>query len=153
MRFEFASGTEYIQPLSEDLYMRSFLKNLTLRPSCYDCSFKTRHRQSDFTLADFWGVEDVCPKMYDNRGTSLVILHSSKAHNVFKHIQDRVRFHVVDIEEALQFNSAMTTSVAPNDQRKVFIKTVQNSGFEGAKKYLKNPFFQQIKKVIRSILK
>lgn len=153
MQFKFASGTEYIQPLSEDLYMRSFLKNLTLRPSCYDCSFKAKYRQSDFTLADFWGVEHVCPKMYDNRGTSLIILHSPKARNVFKHIQNRIRYDVVNIEEALQYNSAMTTSVTPNSKRKSFINAIQKAGFEGVKKYLKIPFSQQIKKVIRSILK
>lgn len=153
MRFKFASGTEYIQPLSEDLYMRSFLKNLTLRPSCYDCSFKTKHRQSDFTLADFWGVEYVYPKMYDNKGISLVILHTPKAYDLFMRIQGQLNAKVVDLEKAIQYNSAMIRSVPRNPQRESFLKTIQKEGFGSANKYLRTPLLQRIKRIIRSIIK
>lgn len=53
--FEFANNTAYGKTLHEDAFMKVFLSNICLRPSCYACSFKTLHRESDLTLADFWG--------------------------------------------------------------------------------------------------
>jgi len=54
VRFEFSNRTEYEQIFSKDLFMRAFLANLCLRPSCYNCHFKSKERESDITLADFW---------------------------------------------------------------------------------------------------
>lgn len=34
------------------------------------------HRVSDVTVADFLGVQNVLPDMYDGRGTSLVLVQS-----------------------------------------------------------------------------
>ena len=58
--------------LPNDIYL------LCLRDSSYDCSFKKKYRESDITLADFWGIQKVDETMYDNKGTSLVILNSDK---------------------------------------------------------------------------
>src|SRR5690606_17661880 len=57
--FTFKNDTEYRQNFREDLFMKAFLKDICLRPSCYDCKFKTIHRESDLTLADFWGVQNI----------------------------------------------------------------------------------------------
>jgi coenzyme F420-reducing hydrogenase beta subunit len=45
--FLFENDTEYRQNLNNDLYMKAFLKNICLRPSCYECKFKTLHRQEN----------------------------------------------------------------------------------------------------------
>ena len=47
--------------------------NLYIRPSCGDCDFKGIPRQSDITLADFWGIES---KLDDDKGTSLVLINN-----------------------------------------------------------------------------
>ena len=74
----FANNAQYLQRFDGDPYMNAFLHDLSLRPSCYSCRFKTLIRQSDITLADFWGIEHVCPEMDDNKGTSLVLVNSEK---------------------------------------------------------------------------
>lgn len=33
------------------------------------------HRNSDITLADFWGINYIYPKLYDNKGTSPVFIN------------------------------------------------------------------------------
>ena len=48
------NGHEYKNNQNTDKYMQAFLKNVSLRESCYNCSFKKINRLSDITLADFW---------------------------------------------------------------------------------------------------
>lgn len=69
---------KYTQRASENLYMKVFLNNLCLRPSCYQCHSKGNFRKSDITLGDFWGVEKVCSEMYNEKGTSLILINSEK---------------------------------------------------------------------------
>ena len=55
-------------------YMKVFLQDIILRPSCYDCKAKGCRSQSNITIADFWGVNTVFPVMDDDKGTSLVFI-------------------------------------------------------------------------------
>ena len=64
---------------SQDSFMRMFLRNYCLRPSCYECEAKLV-RCADLTLADFWGINFVAPEMNDNKGVSLVIIRSQRGH-------------------------------------------------------------------------
>lgn len=41
---------------TSDPYLRGFLRDLYLRPSCYSCSSKGFCSGSDYTMADFWGI-------------------------------------------------------------------------------------------------
>lgn len=43
----------YIAPMTKDLYMRAFLQDLILRPSCHNCKAKGCSSLSDITIADF----------------------------------------------------------------------------------------------------
>ena len=61
-----------------NIFMRGFLQNLYLRPSCYHCHFRCFRSGSDITLADLWGVRRVAPQFDDDKGTSLVLDKSGK---------------------------------------------------------------------------
>lgn len=61
-----------------DPYFGAFLACRIQRESCYNCHFARIDRHSDFTLADFWGVEISNPEFYDTRGVSLVLISSEK---------------------------------------------------------------------------
>lgn len=62
---------------SSNLMIKGFNKALTSRYSCYDCKYAFTDRQSDITIADFWGLEN---ESEDNlfKGVSMVIAHSGK---------------------------------------------------------------------------
>lgn len=153
VRFEFSNGSEYVKGLSDDLYMRSFLQNLTLRPSCYDCAFKSKHRVSDITLADFWGVEDVCNEMDDNKGTSLILLHSKKAYAIFDEIKPNIKFQIVDVDKAIEYNSAMLKSVPLNKKRIQFFSLLEKRGFAATSKLLKDSLLKRLEKIIKNFIK
>lgn len=120
--FDFADGTACRVPREEDLYMALFLQNVSLRPSCSDCGFKGLHRLSDITLGDFWGVETCMPHMDDNRGTSVVLVHTEKGRKLLDAVRDAVTLEKVDGEKALPASSDARRSVKPHPRRARFFR-------------------------------
>lgn len=102
----FEDGSLYNCPGSDSSYMKAFLNGLISRPSCYSCPFKGLHRASDLTLADFWGVRQVCPSAFHEKGTSLVLLHSQKGVELFKRISKNLAVQEVDPVQAVSYNQA-----------------------------------------------
>lgn len=154
MSFTFEKDIRYRQTLDKDPMMQAFLKNLCLRPSCYECAFKNKVRASDITLADFWGIEKVMPEMDDDKGTSLVIVHSEKGKILFENIQETIICKKVDLDSALAFNTMMTKSVALPKNRAKFMRNIQSKNFAlVVKKYAKPKFLQRLKNKIKRILR
>lgn len=152
MHIQWAKDEKYIRKLSEDLYMKAFLSDLCLRPSCYQCAFKGKHRRSDFTLADFWGIQYVLPEMDDDKGTSLVVINSAKGKVLFEQIKERLVYKETELDEAVNYNSAMVKSAECPKNREKFMKEVDSLPFDVlVKKYGRNPSL--IGKVIRRIKK
>ena len=101
-------------------FFRGFLKNVYLRESCYQCKYKQLHRISDITMADYWGVQDVCPQMDDNKGTSAIFIHTPRAKKVLSCLSDNLLLKNQEIDDILACNSMMTQSVAMTSKRKRF---------------------------------
>ena len=153
MFLKFKNGTEYISSHGKDFYMQAFLKNYCLRPSCYSCSFKGLIKQSDVTLADFWGIEKTKPSMDDDKGISLVWINSKKGCNVFRNTNDNIVFEKVDLSESLKYNSSAVQSVGNNKKREKFLKVLQKRGFKNASKILfKKPLKANIKSFLKKLL-
>ena len=124
-----ADGMEHMQTLREDLYMRGFLADLYLRPSCHHCAFKGINRTADITLADFWGINRLMPDMDDDRGTSLIIIHSEKGQRLFNAVKSQLNYKAVSVDRAVAFNSAATQSAKPHPKRKDFFLRLENEAF------------------------
>lgn len=114
------TDTAITENIYSNLYMLGFLNNLYLRPSCYNCDFKTVGRISDVTVADFWGINEILPKMNDDKGVSLIVIQNDKGKLLMDKIKNNLEFYEVDIEKALSFNLAMTSSVSKHRFRDKF---------------------------------
>ena len=56
LSFSLKKNDKYLsEDLGIDLYLKGFLQNLYLRPSCHECKFRCQNRPIDITLADFLG--------------------------------------------------------------------------------------------------
>lgn len=66
------------EPLTKNIFLRGFMSNLYLRPSCYACKVREFRSSSDLTLADCWGLQSIYPKLDDDRGYSLCILKNNR---------------------------------------------------------------------------
>ncbi len=149
----FENGTKYSRSHREDLYFKAFLMNMCLRPSCYQCAFKDKYRQSDITLADFWGIENICQEFNYHNGASLVIINSQKGKRLFNSLSQELVFRQVDFEKSITFNSPMVQSVPRNKNREEFMRKIERNGFTDAKKFLQISIFEKIKRKIVSIIK
>lgn len=145
----------YSNDLNNDLFMKGFLQDVYLRPSCYNCKFKKINRISDITVADFWGIENILPKMDDDKGTSLVVIHSEKGKQLFDKLSETMIINEVDLNEAIKYNSSMIRSVKYNEKRNSFFAEL-NSGKELTdliRIYTKISFEKRVKNKIKSIIK
>lgn len=118
------------ESLKEDFYMKMFLENFDLRDTCYNCSFKKENRKSDITVADFWGINKVRPEMNDEKGTSAVIINSSKGKRLWNNILNKVEYTKENIEDIKMYNPSFIKSVPYNEKRDEFFKDLNELNFE-----------------------
>lgn len=129
IRFDYPNGKVYTAPNSRDPYLRGFVGNLYLRPSCYNCNFKGSVRLSDFTLGDYWGVWSQLPEYHDGKGTSLVLLHTEKAKSIWKDILCDCKYCKVDISTALAENPSALLSPSTKENREQFFERYSQEDF------------------------
>lgn len=123
----FQKGREYISASSNNEFMQLFLHNICLRNSCYNCKFKALNRPSDITIGDCWGIEKYLPEMDDDKGTSVVLIHSLKGNDVFEKIKDKLIFKQGDVKQLTTGAKDSLNSVAKHPKRDKFFKKF-NSG-------------------------
>ncbi len=116
-------------PKRENQFMRIFMSDVCLRPSCYECHAKTT-RTSDITIADFWGIKDVVPEMADGKGVSLVLTRSDKGEKLFAEIQSCIFAKEVTYEEGVRKNPSEYSSCVKPLERDDFFKDINVSSFE-----------------------
>lgn len=151
--FSFENGTEYTANLLKDLYLKAFLKNVCLRPSCYACRFKTLNRQSDITLADFWGIQHVLPEMDDDKGTSLIFVNSRVGEAMFDKVSGKTVFERININDGVRFNSAAVKSVASNPNRERFFNDLDVVPFDKlVQKYCSDRFTVRLRRRSKAVL-
>ncbi len=111
-----STRTLIYEPLSENVYLHGFIRNLFLRPSCYQCAFKSFKSGSDYTLADFWGANIYVGDYDDDKGVSLLFIHNDKC-DILYHCND---FKPIDMSAALAQNPAIIKSSKMKDGRRTF---------------------------------
>ncbi len=128
MRFD--NGKVYRQIYTGDLYMRAFTNDSSLRPSCYQCRFKQMNRVSDITMADFWGIQEIMPQMDDDRGTSLIIVHSQKGKEYLEHPGLQLKLQKAELLKAIQSNPSMLHASEKPAEREAFFAHINQLSFE-----------------------
>lgn len=118
----FENGECLIEKIYDNIYMKSFLNNLILRDSCYNCKFKNNNSFSDITLGDFWGIENFTENenFLDNNGVSLVCINTNKGVNLFNKVKNELIYEERSYDEAKEYNSCLVKSAPYNDSEKDF---------------------------------
>jgi len=132
----FSNEEEYFQMHQSDPFMIGYLRNIYLRPICYDCPFAKIPRVSDITLGDFWGV----PKELDDpKGVSAVIINTPKGEKLFKKVNNIEKVNV-SIGKIVFHNIRLINGHLERvSYRKNFYKLLETNGFQSvSKKYLKS---------------
>lgn len=126
VRIQYRNGVEYRMPQEQDWFMRGFVQNLYLRPSCSRCSFKGIDRCSDLTLGDCWGIWDIAPEFDDNQGTSLLLIHSETGQQAWDNISLEFRTYPLSMDQAVAQNPSAICSSLPHPKREQFFTALQS---------------------------
>lgn len=121
------NGKEHTWKLSDDTYCNLYLNKNILRPSCYECKYCTELRSSDITLGDFWGIENVYPKLNDQMGTSLVITHTEKGEKIINASRDRMEFYECSKQQAQQ--PRLQSPTEKKKHRRLYIRLYRHIPF------------------------
>lgn len=96
-----------------------YFKGLYSRPFCSHCVFKERKRVSDITISDAWGIEKYYPEKDDNKGLSLVVIHSEKGNNLINKCRGQLLLDKVPFDMAINENKYGTIEMK-NPERSKF---------------------------------
>ena len=154
--YEYKNGKKYSAKSGDDLFMKLFVGNYINRESCSNCHFKGIERVSDFTVGDFWGIWDIMPEFDDNKGTSIVAVHTEIARSIIFLLSERINLKRVDRRSAYKQNPSMFYSSLPNNKRFEILELISQGNFnqieEIIKKRKKYSIISYIKRIIKSII-
>lgn len=151
VRMEFEDHRIYSIPYTADAYTIGFLRNITLKSSCYNCHFRNFTTGNDIILGDFWGAEVELPED-DNKGISAILVNSGKGMDTL----DRCNLALTqtDVETVIKYNRNLLCSAAPSPQRSSFYASADTNGFEEAiRRYLEESTIQKLKRQSRYALR
>jgi coenzyme F420-reducing hydrogenase beta subunit len=156
----FDNNTEYLRTANGDPFILGFLKNIYLRPSCYNCKFASTDRSGDLTIADFWGVANTYPE-YDNddKGTSLILVNTAKGKQLLNNCKNNLFWGTADLNTAILGNPVLVRPSFQPPERDAFFHDLAILPFaEIVHKYnLRGPtkiqvILKQTKKILKNIV-
>lgn len=89
-----------------NVFLKGYVKDFFLRPSCFNCPARQHTSCSDITLGDFWGYKG---KLNDDKGTGLVFVNTLKGEAWFKSLD--VLWEERTYDEAVKYNPSILRSV------------------------------------------
>lgn len=102
---------------TENPYMKAFLSNLILRPSCYSCPVKSGKSGADITIGDFWGIENAHPSFYDDMGCSVILVYNK---NIIQRLLANLYLQKSTLDLAVQSNQNIIQPVGKPVNRGFF---------------------------------
>lgn len=155
MKLEFSDGTFKMEDKSKDTFFVGFNQYLFLRESCYRCKYCGTDRVSDFTLADFWGIDPhrVSPKQMQ-LGVSVMCANTDLAKEMLLELSESLHMEEIDPQDAIPYNLAFTRPGDRPEIRNSIFKKLEKSDFDSVVKqacwkyYLKLDVKQAIKNCI-----
>ena len=114
------------EPYNENIFMKGFLADLYLRPSCYACPAKCLKSGSDITIGDYWGIQNVMPEIDDDKGICCLMVNTDKGRQLLSS-KEWIEYRKSDYSTVIKYNMACVVSVAPNLKRKLFFDKYQRT--------------------------
>ncbi len=108
-------------------YTNLFYTNECLRKSCYTCPYATMDRLSDFTIGDYWGIDEAAPEFNDHKGVSLVLIRNEKARCLFDEVKETLE--ILDTAATPPIHSGLRKPTAFPPSRQSFWEDYRKKGF------------------------
>lgn len=149
MVFTGNDGVTMAQTFDKNLFMKGFLNNLYLRPSCYDCPARKGRSGCDISLGDFWGVENSHPDFVDNMGVGLILVYKEK--EILQEMNTDCTMAESDYADAVRGNPCIEKSVAEPLGRKMFWDEYGTYGLDAVKRVISRNTPGILKRIVSKI--
>jgi len=144
-----SSFSEYA---SQNIFMKGFLADLYLRPSCYACPTKKLKSGSDITLGDFWGIQHIKPELDDDKGICSFIINTRKGMEWQNKLE--ILKYKFDFADVVKGNPSLVYSANIPENRVAFYDKLRTRGLiKLVSKYTKLPLILRLKIFIYNLLK
>ena len=120
-------GDHYKMKHDKDPYMNLFLSSIISRKCCYACPSKGIERCSDLTIGDFWWIDSIDSSMFDDKGTSIVLVHTKKGEKLINNVSDFLILKDESIENAVKYKASLVRSTQEPESRSLFFKLLLNT--------------------------
>lgn len=138
-----------------------YMKQISMRPSCYSCKFARSARCSDITIGDFHMPEKYIPKKERLSGLSSVICNTKKGYKVIQELM--LEKTEVDIDEIVRYNEALRNPTINEKQTKfledysllTFDKLLEQYGYFSLKTKVKRIYYKLprfVQEMLRRVL-
>lgn len=118
------SGTQTTDP-----FLRGFLQNLYLRPSCHNCQLRYDKLPADITIADLWGADMICPERDDDSGLSMILVHSDEGASYLAACEGLDLFPIPHAGPLRRVNPSLFEPSRPHRNRERFFRSYAREGF------------------------
>lgn len=147
-------GRQKILRGNKDAYWVGFNNHdNNLQLSCYNCHYLGLNRNSDITIADFWGIGKDKPFGHKDdieKGVSMVMANNRKGQNLINLSKLRMETVERNVEEAVKSNQSILHSSPKPASRDSFYKDINSMTFdEMIKRHLTPNFKTKLVKIMR----
>lgn len=125
----FDDGSCYRKVINQDPYLLAFVQNVSLRNSCFNCSFLGTERASDITLGDAWTQTVQTEELADGRGVSLVLVNSHKGQLLMDSAKGGYISEELDVSEAEKIRP-LNSATPYNPVRDMYLKDMNKLSFD-----------------------
>ena len=99
MELRAENGKKYRGGIESQPWLRMFFSGMIIRPSCTDCRFRSRYRNSDFTIWDCFPSYKYDKSFDERKGTTRVLIHSEKGKKLFANIKNCFKYCEVSSDD------------------------------------------------------
>lgn len=111
-----------------DYYYNYFMYGHIYRKSCYKCKYASSSRSGDFTLGDYWGVEEVHPEISRKDGVSVLLVNTIKAMGLLQHLE--LELYESTFEKASCNNGNLCHPSGFSGERDIILQNYRERGAE-----------------------
>lgn len=155
MKLVFENNKEYYGSARVDYMLKGFFEEISSRPSCYNCAFKSKTHCSDFTIFDSWNVSKLVQNLKDDdKGYTNVFVNSKRGLELINQLRGVTKYEVDDIDKMIKLDGKMIENCKiPNKNRKEFYKELNEKNYEDVmNKFLKVSYKDYLLEKSKAIL-
>lgn len=136
--------------VNSSVFTTMFYGHSILRPSCYECPYKSVMHPGDITIADYWGIEKAAPQFDDNKGVSLVLINNEVGERVFEKVKEEIKWKETRLSDSMQ--PPLKAPFPEPENRALFWSDFSNRSFDFiAKKYAESGLVNKVKRGLKKI--